>query len=288
MTRVGSKPGKEFWLAALRHEGAAFRAAISPDGLGAAAPSQPGWTVERLMRRLGVVYQWVEDHITRGVTADPGPPVDDGPSGEPVIGWWDQRYDALLTVLDRIDPEAPAWNWAPQPKQAQFWHRRLAHQTALSRWDAQVAGGLPEPIEAKQALDGVAEVLDSWLPGGRRWRVDRPQAQTASPALATVGAGSMTMSPLSAGVAASVRADMGAAGLVQLVASDVEHEWLVRIRGAGVALLDTSAVLHEEHRIDAQAIGSASDLQLAMFGRVPFEVLQTAGPNRLLEAVRVG
>src|SRR6266540_1499438 len=214
---MSQKPGKEFWLAALRHEGAAFRAAVSVDGLNEPVPSRP----ER--------------------------PPHEEPSDEAVFAWWDERYAELLATLDRLDAEQSAWNWAPQPKKAVFWHRRMAHETAIHRWDAQVATGLTEPIETKLAVDGVAEVLDTWLPGGRR------------------------------------RGPADRSGLVQLVGSDVDHEWLIRIRGAGVSLLDTSTVIHEPHKIDAQAVGTASDLHLALWGRIPFDVLETAGNLRLLE-----
>ncbi len=253
MTRAGVKPGKDFWLAALRHEGAAFRAAVSEEAFPAAVPSCPGWTVRDLVGHLGALYQRVRGHITRGVTTRPEQAEDPVlPEGAELLSWWDQQFEELTGVLDQIDPELPAWNWAPQAKKAVFWHRRMAHETAIRRWDAQVASGLTEPIETKLAVDGVAEVLDTWLPAGKR----RSQPQ--------------------------------AVGLVQLHASDIEHSWLVRVRREGIALLDTSTVMHEEHAVKARASGTVSDLLLALYGRVPFEVLDLSGDVRLLEALRTG
>lgn len=249
---MSHKPGKEFWLAALRHEGAAFRGAVTAERLAEPVPSCPGWTVERLVGHLGWVYRWVNGHVVRGVTSKPDKQDRSAPTGEAVLPWWDERYAELLATLDRLDPEMTAWNWAPQAKKAVFWHRRMAHETAVHRWDAQVAVGLTEPIETKLAVDGVSEVLDTWLPGGRR--------------------GGPT----------------DGKGLVQLVASDVDHEWLARVRGAGIALLDTSTIIHEPHKIDAQAVGTASDLQLALWGRVPYDVLETGGDPQLLAALRTG
>ncbi|MGH3716441.1 MAG: maleylpyruvate isomerase family mycothiol-dependent enzyme [Micromonosporaceae bacterium] len=249
---MSHKPGKEFWLAALRHEGAAFRGAVTVERLDESVPSCPGWIVADLVAHLGGVYRWVNGHAVRGVTSRPDPADRTAPSGEAVLTWWDDRYAELLATLDRLDPELLAWHWAPQAKKAVFWHRRMAHETTVHRWDAQVAVGLTEPIEAKLAVDGVSEVLDTWLPGGRR------------------------------------KGPADRKGLVQLVATDVSHEWLVRVRGAGIALLDTSTVMHEPHKIDSQAVGSASDLQLALWGRIPFDVLETAGDPRLLEALRTG
>jgi uncharacterized protein (TIGR03083 family) len=180
------------------------------------------------------------------------PPQSERPPDDELIGHWDEAYASVLTTLDRLDGELPAWNWAPQAKKAVFWHRRMAHETAVHRWDAQTAVGLTEPVETKLAVDGVAEVLDTWLPGGRR------------------------------------KGTADGAGLIQLLATDVAHEWLIRVRGAGVSLLDTSTVIHEAHRIDVTASGNSSDLQLALWGRVPYDVLHTSGDLSLLQALRTG
>ena len=255
MSRASGKPGKEFWLAALRHEGAAVRAVVSDIDVDTPVPSCPGWNIGEVLWHLCRVYRWVGGHVVRGVTERPDPhrpPRTERPPDDELIGHWDEAYGTLLRTLDHLDAELPAWNWAPQAKKAGFWHRRMAHETAVHRWDAQTAMGLTEPIETKLAVDGVAEVLDTWLPGGRR------------------------------------KGPTDGSGLVQLVATDVAHEWLIRVRGGGVSLLDTSTVLHEAHRIHATASGTSSDLQLALWGRVPYDVLETSGDERLLEALRTG
>jgi uncharacterized protein (TIGR03083 family) len=253
---VKSLGNKEFWLAALRAEGPAFRAAVEAADPDAPVPSCPEWTVRQLTVHLGTVYAWVAAHAGRGVTTPPELKFRDVPgpdAGADPVAWWDERYAIVLNLLDGLDPELPAWNWAPQAKKAAFWHRRMAHETAVHRWDAQFATINAEPIEPKLAADGVTEVLDSWLPAGRRHH------------------------------------QSDATGMVALTASDLEHEWFVRLRGAaGVALLDTDTLLDtDEHHERAVARGSASDLQLALWGRVDFDVLELAGDLRLLEALRV-
>lgn len=246
---------KEFWVAGLRAEGAAFRAVVGQEGaLRSSVPSCPDWTIEDLVRHLGGLYQWVTGHIGRGVTDHPGQADhSDAPTGADVLSWWDEHYAKLLKVLDWIDPALPAWNPAPQSKRAEFWHRRMAHETAVHRWDAQMALGLSEPIEAKLAADGITEVLDTLLPAGRR------------------------------------RGPLDRHGVVALRATDVGEVWNVRLRGAGIALLDTDTLLdHDHHNERATAIGTASDLLLALYGRVPFDVLDVAGDDSLLAALRTG
>ncbi|MDT5036547.1 MAG: hypothetical protein QOE03_1732 [Micromonosporaceae bacterium] len=252
-----SKPhgNKEFWLAGLRAEAASFREAVSQEGaLASPVPSCPDWTVRDLVQHLGRVYGMVARNAGRGVT---DPPVrvtpDDVPSDVDPLAWFDERYAAVATLLDGLDPGLPAWNWAPQTKKAEFWHRRMAHETAIHRWDAQMAVALNEPIEAKLAADGVTEVLDTWLPAGKR------------------------------------RGPLDRHGVVALRATDVEETWDVRLRGQGVALLDTDTVLDDDdHHERAVATGTASDLVLALYGRVPFDVLDVAGDGSLLQALRTG
>jgi uncharacterized protein (TIGR03083 family) len=188
------------------------------------------------------------------VTARPEPHADLAvPPGVEILPWWDAEYQELINLLDALDPEMPAWNWAPQAKTAAFWHRRMAHETAVHRWDAQLAIGRGEPVEAKLAADGVNEVLDSWLPAGRR------------------------------------RGPVDRTGVVQLEATDVEQHWFVRLRGEGIALLDTDTLLDaDDPHARVLARGTASDLLLALYGRVPFDVLDVSGDGTLLESLRTG
>ena len=251
---------KELWLAAMRADGPAMRAAleqaaIAPDGLATAVPSRAGWSVLDLVHHVGTEYAAVRSHVSRGVTSRPETPADpaaeDLPTGAAAVQWWADEYEQLVAVLQSVDPGLPAWNWAPRRKEASFWHRRMAHLTAVHRWDAQTAVGLVEPIDAKLAADGVGEVLDTLLPAGRRHgHADRT-------------------------------------GVARLISVDPDHEWFVRLRGEGVALLDTDTWLdHDDHQARAVARGTASDLLLALSGRVPFELLDVSGEMALLESLR--
>lgn len=246
---------KESWLAALRAEGATFRAVVAePDVLDTPVPPCPDWTVRDLVGHLGSIYEWVASHVARGVTERPPQRVDNRPEpGEDALAWWDQRFTTVVDTLAKVDPRLPAWNWAPQSKTALFWHRRMAHETALHRWDAQISLAQAEPIDAELAVDGVSEVLDSWLPAGRR------------------------------------RGPTDRSGMVHLISTDAPHEWFVRLRGAGIALLDTDTILDtDSHHERVGAAGTASDLVLALYGRVGFDVLEVAGDASLLEGLRTG
>ena len=250
---------KEFWLDSLRAEAAAFQAAVGQEGaLDLPVPSCPEWTVTDLVGHVGGIFEWVRSHVTTGVTSRPEAPATAWqpgvvPEGITAVEWYAGHAAALIEALEAVDPEQPAWNWAPQPKRAIFWHRRMANEVAIHRWDAQMATGLAEPVEARLATDGLAEVLDTWLPSGRQRYPD------------------------------------SGTGMVALSATDVDEVWYVRLRPDGIALLDTDTLLDDDDRHErATAIGTVSDLLLAVYGRVPFDVLQLSGDTRLLASLRTG
>ncbi|MEU8367064.1 maleylpyruvate isomerase family mycothiol-dependent enzyme [Micromonospora tulbaghiae] len=244
---------KDFWIGSLRTEGPAFAAAVAEAPPETPVLSCPGWTVTDLAHHLTRTYAWAGTVLTAGVPTRPERHDPEPPAGLTAAQWYTQEYERISALLESTDPEAPAWNFAPQPKKAAFWPRRLAHETAVHRWDAQLAIGAGDPIEAKLAADGVSEVLDTWLPAGRRvhpgqWR-----------------------------------------GVVQLNATDAAQEWYLRLRGEGVALLDTATILdHDDHRARVQVAGTASDLLLALMGRISFDALDVAGDRSLLGGLRVG
>jgi uncharacterized protein (TIGR03083 family) len=229
--------------------------------LGAQVPSCPDWTVADLVRHLGAVYRRTRLKAGSGNAEEPWGPVvmpDDAPEvgdpepGDEVVTWFAAELAQFDSFLEALDPDLPAWNWAPQTKTAAFWHRRAAHETAIHRWDAQLSTALAEPLDSKLAGDSVAEALDTFLPAGRR------------------------------------RGPADVSGVIHLVASDLGQEWYVRLRGERVALLDTDTLLDDDsHPARAAASGSASDLALALWGRITFDVVETAGELDLLKALRV-
>jgi uncharacterized protein (TIGR03083 family) len=245
---------KDFWLAALRADGPALQNAVAGTGPEVPVPSCPEWTTGDLTAHLIGLLRWVNQTVPRGVTTLPQVRTE-----EPALPW-DEALDALrreltgtIETLEALDPEHPAWNWAPQPKTAGFWQRRIAHEVSVHRWDAESAAGRPTPIETKLAADGVNEVLDTWLPAGRR------------------------------------KGPTDLHGVVHLTATDASYEWFVRLRGAGIALLDTGTILDsDDHHPRAEVSGSASDLLLTLMGRIEPDILPISGDPRLVTALRAG
>ena len=135
---------KDFWIGALRTEGPAFAAAVAEAPPETPVLSCPGWTVSDLAHHLTRVYVWARTVVTAGTASRPERHDPEPPAGLTPAQWYGQEYERLLTLFEALDPEAPAWNFAPQPKKAAFWPRRMAHETAVHRWDAQLAIGAGE------------------------------------------------------------------------------------------------------------------------------------------------
>ena len=243
----------EFWLEALRREGATFRSAVSQDALPSRVPSCPEWNVEQLIGHLGQTYRFHAAHVVRGLTTRPEQEPEEPPAGPEVLAWWDESFRLLLSALESVKPSAPAWNWSIQEPVAKFWFRRMAHETAIHRWDAELAAaaGYTEPIETQLAVDGVDEALDTFLPAGHR-------------------AGPDTLR-----------------GVVTLRTTDAHAHWAVRLRGPGISLLDTDTVFDDPPHAQTAVSGSASDLLLALWGRVPIAVLNVEGNPALPQALLV-
>ena len=243
----------ESWLAALDREGHAFGAAAEHAGLTAEVSSCPGWTVTDLLTHLGRVHRWVTDIVGRSGT-EPFPYTDREPDGD-LLEWYQAGLSGLLDRLRRIDPEQPAWNFSPTaPKVAGFWARRQAHETAVHRWDADLAGGRPGDFAPDLAADGVGEVVESMLP--RRARRE----------------------PL-----ASARA------AVRIDCADTGDGWLVTLtpgRVDTVRLVDDARSVHD--RPDATITGPAGQMYLVLWGRRPLDTVTVTGNADLAALLRTG
>jgi uncharacterized protein (TIGR03083 family) len=163
------------YLDALRRDGDALisAAAHSPD---APVPSCPGWTTTDLLVHVCRIYRYV------AVQARSDEPVDRDTAeiaGDDVPALTADALAELLVVLAEIDPAAPSWNWARSAEAtAAFWPRRMAMETAIHRWDAQLAVGTPGPFDPALACDGVDEALSVFLPA-RRGRTKEDVTGTA-------------------------------------------------------------------------------------------------------------
>jgi uncharacterized protein (TIGR03083 family) len=145
----------------------------------------------------------------------------------------------LADALATAGPDLALWSWTPDATSG-FWARRQAHETAIHRYDAQLATGRTEPIEHALAVDGIDEffALIPFWPWADRVR--------------------------------------GAGETLHFHCTDGDGEWLARLGSEGLV------VTREHAKGDVAARGSASDLLLFLYGRVPPDALEVFGDASLL------
>jgi uncharacterized protein (TIGR03083 family) len=129
----------------------------------AAVPSCPDWDMTGLVGHIAGVHHWVAEIVRTKATErikrqfSPDVPRESGA----VLAWYDEGVIGLLDVLGHADPDELVWNWFDgRPAPARFWHRRMAHETAVHRWDAQAAADDPQPLDPALSVDGIDEFLD--------------------------------------------------------------------------------------------------------------------------------
>ncbi len=151
--------GPGSYLSHIRTDGEAL-AAVGRAAPSAAVASCPEWDMTALLGHVGGVHRWVEqilatkaqDYVKR-VT-----PVPD--SQEAVLAWYGDGLGRLLATLGATDADEMVWNWRDRvPAPAGFWFRRMAHETAVHRWDGEAAAGAPQPVATDMAVDGIDEYL---------------------------------------------------------------------------------------------------------------------------------
>jgi uncharacterized protein (TIGR03083 family) len=127
----------------------------------------PGWDVAQLTRHLGATHRWATE-IVRADTPARVPYPDALGIAEGELGAWIRVGAAqLVATLQATGPDKSVWTMG-QPRTSWFWFRRQAQETALHRWDAQDALGGSAFLDSDFAADGVAELLEMFLPGLHR------------------------------------------------------------------------------------------------------------------------
>lgn len=153
-------------LDALRGDGAAL-AHAAEDHLDRPVAACPGWDVAQLVAHVGRVHRWAGAIVASGEQvrrrALPPPPEDPGQ----VLAWYQEGLAGLLATLESADPAATTWTFSVRGDQhVSWWLRRMALETAVHRWDAEVAAtGAPTPLPPELGVEGVDELLAEMLPG---------------------------------------------------------------------------------------------------------------------------
>ena len=124
-------------------------------------PTCPEWTLRQLATHVGRAHRWAGEIVsTRSAEFIPFRQVPDGriPDDPALHAPWLRAGAELLIESAREAGGDPVWTFdGPQP--ASFWARRMAHETAVHRADAEIAVGRQPEVEPELAVDAI----DEWL-----------------------------------------------------------------------------------------------------------------------------
>ncbi len=219
--------------------------ATSPSALEQPIPHIEGWTVGDVLGHTG----WVARYVTLLQAVSPDDPpsrsaIPNPPAGAEVLNWAAEAVDGLTVALEASDPEIVRPSFAG-PVPARWWVRRMAHELSMHRWDIDAATSSPTPIDAAISVDGLDEIFQVFVPTRMRFE---------------------TLS--------------GTGEIVHLHSTD-EGE------GAGewtATLLDDRVDWDHSHtKGDVAVRGSASDLLLMMWSRIPASRLEVFGDATIID-----
>jgi uncharacterized protein (TIGR03083 family) len=150
-------------IRAIRRDGDAFVDACLAAGLPTPVPSCPGWTVADLLWHLGEVHAFWRTVVADGLTSWEAYERPARPADADLAALVRAGVGTVAEVLAAADPAAANWTWTSD-QTAGWVIRRMAHETAIHRCDADEAAGRPVTIEAELASDGIDEFL-TWFIG---------------------------------------------------------------------------------------------------------------------------
>jgi len=215
-------------------------AALSPQATVATCPS---WTARDVVDHVGEVYAHKVAVLRLGRA-----PVEGewpwAPDDDSVFAWYDERLAELVHELDARDVAGAAWTFIAADQTVGFWWRRMAHESAIHRVDAELAVGLePAAHDELQAVDGVDELLGF---AGDASVLDQPTSSSGASGTVLVTAGDsrllVTMSDAEQSLAPAGEAVVADAS-IEGAASDV-YRWLWNRPAVGSITQDgDSAVL---------------------------------------------
>lgn len=154
-------------------ESAAVRAAIAAAGPDAAIPDCPGWTGIELLEHLVEVHDfwgWVVAHRSLAPAEYEDPAHAGGTAAERLAATTEALAAAterLIAALAAATTDTPVWSWAGGVQDVSWVVRRMIHETAVHRVDAERAAGRDHRLDGALAVDGIAEYLAYFAVYGR-------------------------------------------------------------------------------------------------------------------------
>ncbi|KRF26375.1 MULTISPECIES: maleylpyruvate isomerase family mycothiol-dependent enzyme [unclassified Phycicoccus] len=228
--------------------------AAAPD-LDVPVPTCPGWTLFDLAEHIGQGRQRWATIVAFGPSDErpagtaPGDGADAPRDRDALQAWLADSVAELDTTLRDAGPDRGSWAWwdvSQSPLTAGAVARHQLQEVAVHTYDAQVALGAPQPIPDEAAVDGVEEFLSSCNATTYAW----PHEPATLDYVSTEG-----------------------------------PAWRLWLDGDGARFARLPDGGDSTDPATMTGRGSASEIVLTMYGRIPLETLEITGDRAVLDGL---
>ncbi|MER5888139.1 maleylpyruvate isomerase family mycothiol-dependent enzyme [Streptomyces sp. NPDC001941] len=236
-------------IASLAREGELLALAAERAGSDAPVPTCPGWRTRDLVRHVSRVHRWAGTLVAErhaSYVPDSGDPDLDG---DALVRHYREGLALLVAALTEAPDDLECWTFLPADGARAFWARRQHHETTVHRVDAESAlapVGAATPVAPALAADGIDELLLSFH--GR----ERSRVRTAAPRT------------------------------LRVRATDTGDAWTARLSPDAPPVTARG----EEGTADCELSGTAHDLYLYLWNRLPADALKPAGDAEVVRTWR--
>ena len=162
-------------IATVAQEAKLLGEAAEQGGLDVDVPTCPGWNTRDLVRHLSEIHLWAAALVAQRTTKlwpdDISEHTDSWPDlavfwpdDSELVNWYLDTNANLVDALESAPSDLDCPTFLPAPSPLAMWARRQAHETAIHRFDAQNAAGIPSRFDPVFASDGVDELLAGFAP----------------------------------------------------------------------------------------------------------------------------
>jgi len=232
---------------ALHEQGELLAAAAEDTDLDLMVPTCPEWHLRDLLDHMGKVHRWAATYVATGRTTmlseDEEKPIFGDPvTDDTLVDWFRSGHRKLCEALRAAPADLECWTFMAAPSPLAFWARRQAHETAIHRVDSESVGDKLTAVDRHLAADGIDELLGGFATRGNKLLLDPPRTMAVE-------------------------------------TTDTDDNWLVSLGTESVktqrhAAGDGDA---DDDDADCTVTGTASDLYLTLWNRLPTSTLATRG-----------
>ncbi|MCL1693958.1 MAG: maleylpyruvate isomerase family mycothiol-dependent enzyme [Actinomycetia bacterium] len=174
-------------IRAVGREANLLAVAARQGGLNADVPTCPGWEMRELLRHLSMIHLWAAGHVSQLHDGSWGDDLAEltefwpdlaafWPDDEKLIDWYLETNANLVHELESAPLNVESWTFLPAPSPLAMWARRQAHETAIHRFDAQNAAGIPSGFDPVFAADGIDELIAGMAPRRKEFPIESAKA----------------------------------------------------------------------------------------------------------------